>query len=74
MDEAKQLASKVNALARFDAVIHNAGVYDASPEEIFTVNALSSYVPHTKTEAIDLPEFWHASGGKLKIGKLQNRR
>jgi NAD(P)-dependent dehydrogenase (short-subunit alcohol dehydrogenase family) len=55
IDEAKQLASKVNALARFDAVIHNAGVYDASPEEKFHcqhISALSSYVPHTKTEAI----------------------
>jgi NAD(P)-dependent dehydrogenase (short-subunit alcohol dehydrogenase family) len=44
IDEAKQLASKVNTLARFDAIIHNAGVYDASPEEIFTVNTLAPYL------------------------------
>jgi NAD(P)-dependent dehydrogenase (short-subunit alcohol dehydrogenase family) len=44
IDEAKQLASKVNALRRFDAVIHNAGVYDASSEEIFTVNTLAPYL------------------------------
>src|ERR1043165_8461755 len=38
IDDTKQLASKVNALGKFDAVIHNAGVYRASAEEIFTVN------------------------------------
>jgi NAD(P)-dependent dehydrogenase (short-subunit alcohol dehydrogenase family) len=44
IDEIKQLASKVNALGMFDAVIHNAGVYSASAEEIFTVNTLAPYV------------------------------
>src|SRR5437868_8530543 len=42
--EAKQLAAKVNALGNFDAVIHNAGVYQASAEEIFTVNTLAPYI------------------------------
>ena len=44
IDETKQLASKVNALGEFDAVIHNAGVYNPSAEEIFTVNTLAPYV------------------------------
>ena len=44
IDETKQLASKVNALGMFDAVIHNAGVYSASAEEIFTVNTLAPYI------------------------------
>lgn len=44
IDETKQLASKVNALGGFDAVIHNAGVYRASAEEIFAVNTLAPYV------------------------------
>ena len=44
IDETKQLASKVDALGKFDAVIHNAGVYYASPEEIFTVNTLAPYI------------------------------
>src|SRR5215212_9327301 len=44
IDETKQLASKVNALGEFDAVIHNAGVYNASAEEIFTVNTVAPYV------------------------------
>jgi NAD(P)-dependent dehydrogenase (short-subunit alcohol dehydrogenase family) len=44
IDETKQLASKVNGLGTFDAVIHNAGVYNASAEEIFTVNTLAPYI------------------------------
>src|SRR2546421_277113 len=44
IDETKQLASKVNALGKFDAVIHNAGLYYASAEEIFSVNTLAPYI------------------------------
>ena len=44
LDETKQLASDVNALGKFDAVIHNAGVYNASADEIFTVNTLAPYI------------------------------
>jgi NAD(P)-dependent dehydrogenase (short-subunit alcohol dehydrogenase family) len=44
IDETKQLASKVNGLGMFDVVIHNAGVYNASAEEIFTVNTLAPYI------------------------------
>jgi NAD(P)-dependent dehydrogenase (short-subunit alcohol dehydrogenase family) len=44
IEETKQLASKVNALGMFDAVIHNAGVYNASVEEIFNVNTLAPYI------------------------------
>jgi len=42
--ETKQLAEKVNALGRFDAVIHNAAVYQAAGEEIFSVNVLAPYI------------------------------
>src|ERR1043166_1906388 len=42
--DTKQLASSVNALGKFDAVIHNAGVYQASAEEIFRVNTLAPYI------------------------------
>jgi NAD(P)-dependent dehydrogenase (short-subunit alcohol dehydrogenase family) len=44
IDETIQLASKVNTLGEFDAVIHNAGVYNASAEEIFAVNTLAPYI------------------------------
>lgn len=44
MEETTDLALKANALGRFDAVIHNAGVYRGSAEEIFTVNTLAPYI------------------------------
>ncbi|HMV47654.1 MAG TPA: SDR family NAD(P)-dependent oxidoreductase [Blastocatellia bacterium] len=44
LEETKQLAASVNALGTFDAVIHNAGVYQASAAEIFTVNTLAPYL------------------------------
>jgi NAD(P)-dependent dehydrogenase (short-subunit alcohol dehydrogenase family) len=44
LDETKQLASKVNALGKFDAVIHNAGVYQAPSEAILAVNTLAPFV------------------------------
>ena len=42
--ETKELASKVNALGTFDAVIHNAGLYQDSGEKIFAVNTLAPYI------------------------------
>ena len=43
-DDTKELAAKVNALGTFDAVIHNAGVYQDSAKQIFAVNTLAPYV------------------------------
>jgi NAD(P)-dependent dehydrogenase (short-subunit alcohol dehydrogenase family) len=42
--ETKALADRVNALERFDAIIHNAAVYQASGDEIFVVNTLAPYI------------------------------
>jgi NAD(P)-dependent dehydrogenase (short-subunit alcohol dehydrogenase family) len=44
IDDTKELASKINALGTFDAVIHNAGVYQDSAEQIFAVNTLAPYI------------------------------
>ena len=44
MDETKELAAKVNAMGTFDAVIHNAGVYQVSGEVLFSVNTLAPYI------------------------------
>lgn len=44
IEETIALASKVNALGTFDAVIHNAGVYYASRKELFAVNTLAPYI------------------------------
>ncbi|MDX1642505.1 MAG: hypothetical protein R3220_12450, partial [Balneolaceae bacterium] len=44
IEETKQLADDVNALGRFDAVIHNAGVYRADYDKILRVNTLAPYI------------------------------
>jgi NAD(P)-dependent dehydrogenase (short-subunit alcohol dehydrogenase family) len=44
IEETRFLASEVNALGRFDAIIHNAGVYEASNNLIFAVNSLAPYI------------------------------
>jgi NAD(P)-dependent dehydrogenase (short-subunit alcohol dehydrogenase family) len=44
IDESIKLASKVNALGMFDAIIHNAGVYNVSAKELFAVNTLAPYI------------------------------
>lgn len=44
VEETKSLAHEVNGLGRFDAVIHNAVVYQASAKDIFAVNTLAPYI------------------------------
>jgi NAD(P)-dependent dehydrogenase (short-subunit alcohol dehydrogenase family) len=44
IEEMVQLAAEVNALGRFDALIHNAGVYRGSGKAIFAVNTLAPYI------------------------------
>lgn len=43
MTEVKSLADQVNALGPFDSIIHNAGVYEASSQELFNVNVLAPF-------------------------------
>jgi NAD(P)-dependent dehydrogenase (short-subunit alcohol dehydrogenase family) len=44
IDEIKRVAEAANAWGQFDAVIHNAGVYQAPPQQLFTVNTLAPYI------------------------------
>jgi NAD(P)-dependent dehydrogenase (short-subunit alcohol dehydrogenase family) len=44
VEETIQLSEKVNALGSFDAIIHNAAVYNASGKLLFAVNTLAPYV------------------------------
>jgi NAD(P)-dependent dehydrogenase (short-subunit alcohol dehydrogenase family) len=44
MNETKKLADQVNSLSVFDAVIHNAGVYNTSGKQIFAVNTLAPFI------------------------------
>src|SRR5688572_13451673 len=43
-EETKTLAHEVNASDPFDTIIHNAGVYQVSAKETFTVNTLAPYI------------------------------
>jgi NAD(P)-dependent dehydrogenase (short-subunit alcohol dehydrogenase family) len=42
--ETIELAGQVNSSGHFDAVIHNAGVYQTAAKEIFHVNTLAPYI------------------------------
>ncbi|MEQ1586566.1 MAG: SDR family NAD(P)-dependent oxidoreductase [Cyclobacteriaceae bacterium] len=44
IEETKKLAHEVNDSGRFDAVIHNAGVYQTSASQILSVNTLAPYI------------------------------
>jgi NAD(P)-dependent dehydrogenase (short-subunit alcohol dehydrogenase family) len=44
LEQTKALADKVNATGKFDAIIHNAGVYQTSSQQIFSVNTIAPYV------------------------------
>ncbi len=44
VEQVKLLAEQANELGRFDAVIHNAGVYRTSGDIIFRVNTLAPYI------------------------------
>lgn len=44
IDETKNIAHAANTLGRFDAVIHNAGVFRVSLTETFMVNTIAPYV------------------------------
>lgn len=43
-EQVKALAKEVNALGELEAIIHNAGVFHSSSEEIFKVNVLAPYI------------------------------
>ena len=42
--EVKNLANEVNNLGNFDVIIHNAGIFHESNEEILKVNVLAPYI------------------------------
>ena len=44
LEETKNVAGEANAWGHFDAVIHNAGVYQAPAKEIYAVNVIAPYV------------------------------
>jgi len=70
-DEVKQLAEQANLLTAysgaFDAVIHNAGVYEAPNDLVFAVNSLA---PYLLTCLMDKPKrLVYLSSGLHRAGK-----
>mgnify|MGYP000005774596 FL=1 len=67
IDEVKQLAKEVNSFGRFDAIIHNAGIFSG---ELFNVNVLAPYMLTAEIETpnrlIYLSSSMHKSGSMLK--------
>jgi NAD(P)-dependent dehydrogenase (short-subunit alcohol dehydrogenase family) len=80
IDDTKELAAKVNALGSFNAVIHNAGVYQDSAEQIFAVNTLAPYILtcliHRPERLIYLSSGMHMQGHfrpesfKARVGRI----
>lgn len=75
IEETKDLAKKVNTLGYFDAIIHNAGVYQTSAEKIFTVNTLAPYILtcliHKPKRLIYLSSGMHLQG-QFNLEHLKN--
>jgi NAD(P)-dependent dehydrogenase (short-subunit alcohol dehydrogenase family) len=74
MEETKRLAADANETGRFDAIIHYAGIYQASGREIFAVNVLAPYILTALIEkpkrAIYMSSGMHAHG-RLRLDDLQ---
>ena len=71
-----QLATTVNQAGKFDAIIHNAGVYSAAGKAIFTVNVLAPYILSCLIEKpqrlIYVSSDMHL-GGQAKLETLKNK-
>ena len=66
IEETKKLAQEANESSSFDAVIHNAGLYQAAAKDIFSVNVLAPYIltclMHKPKRLIYLGSGMHQSG------------
>lgn len=66
IEATKKLAQDANAHGTFDAVIHNAGVYQTSAQQLLHVNTLAPYIltglMHRPNRLIYLSSGMHLSG------------
>jgi NAD(P)-dependent dehydrogenase (short-subunit alcohol dehydrogenase family) len=85
MSETKRLAAEVNALGRFDAIIHNAAVYKGAEKELskdglpmlFAVNTLAPYILTCLIEIPDRVVYMSSdmhTGGDPTLSDLTNGR
>lgn len=71
-EEVYSVARQANQHGPFDAIIHNAGVYTASSEELFNVNVLAPYILSTHMEKPDRMVFMSSglqSGGTMNLDR-----
>jgi NAD(P)-dependent dehydrogenase (short-subunit alcohol dehydrogenase family) len=68
-EETRRLADELNTSGPFDAIIHNAGVYQAPAQTIFAVNTLA---PYLLTALVDAPgRLIYLSSGMHLQGRLK---
>jgi NAD(P)-dependent dehydrogenase (short-subunit alcohol dehydrogenase family) len=76
IEETKKLAAAANDSGMFDAVIHNAGVYQTSSKQIFAVNTLAPYIltclVHRPARLIYLSSGMHLQG-RFNPGDFKNQ-
>jgi NAD(P)-dependent dehydrogenase (short-subunit alcohol dehydrogenase family) len=76
MEEVKKLAEQVNNLGQFDAIIHNAGVYQVANTTILAVNTIAPYILtcliQPPRRLIYLSSGMHLSGDTTLKGIMQN--
>jgi NAD(P)-dependent dehydrogenase (short-subunit alcohol dehydrogenase family) len=76
LDDVRRLADDVNARGRFDAIIHNAGVYQVSGDVVLAVNTIAPYVLTCLIEKPDRLVYLSSSshhGGKPAIDRIKPR-
>lgn len=77
LEATKRIAQEVNTMGSFDTIIHNAGIYQASTEEILKVNVLAPYILtcliQKPQRLIYLSSGMHL-GGQINLENLKNRR
>jgi NAD(P)-dependent dehydrogenase (short-subunit alcohol dehydrogenase family) len=76
LGETRSLAEQINALGRFDVIIHNSGEYGLPDAEILNANSLSPYLLTTLVDTpreamVYLTSSLHL-GGELKLDELRN--
>ena len=76
LEQSRALAEQINALGTFDVIIHNAGEYGLSDEQILNANSLS---PYLLTALVDAPrrQMMYLSSdqhltGDLKLDELRS--
>lgn len=75
LDQTRALAEQINALGVFDVIIHNAGEYGLSDEELLNANSLSPYLLTalvTPPQQLSFLSSDQHLGGDLKLDEVRS--